>query len=459
MAAKPSADPTPESHGAGCNANPAKLVRVLTFRDLVFYGVVLITPIAPVPIYGVAQDLSQGHMILTLLFAGAAMMLTAFSYGRMAAQYPQAGSAYVYVGRGLDQRLGFIAGWTMILDYVVLPIVALIQVSFAVHAILPIVPYPAWVTMFAGLAVALNIRGIQSTATINILLLAAMAIIIAAFFVMAARFLMYGGGIGALFSFRPIYDARHFDLGRIAQATSFAALAYIGFDGVTTLAEDVDRPERTVPLATVAVCLFTTLFSCLLVYTAQLVHPQLGGFAHAETAFMEITRDIGGAALFNALGAVIILSSFGAALAGVAAGARILMAMGRDNVLPSAWFARLDRAHNPTNNILLVSVIAWLGALFLSLETAGELLNFGALIGFMGVNCAALRQRFFVRDPAHRNILTDAVVPTLGFLFCLAIWLTLPLPAKVVGSAWLLLGLAYLTLQRREWAAADLDER
>src|SRR5579862_6143814 len=164
------------------------LRRVLSVRDLIFYGIVIITPIAPVPIYGVAQQLSRGHFILSLILAGVAMMLTAFSYGRMATLYPSAGSAYVYVGRGLAAPLGFIVGWTMTLDYVVLPVVAFIQASLAIHRLLPAVPYALATSAFVVLVAALNLRGILTTARTNISLLVVMAVVIAAFLVLSVRY-------------------------------------------------------------------------------------------------------------------------------------------------------------------------------------------------------------------------------------------------------------------------------
>lgn len=420
------------------------LRRVLSLRDLILYGIVIITPIAPVPIYGVAQALSRGHVILTLIVAGVAMMLTAFSYGRMAYLYPSAGSAYVYVGRGLSSHLGFFAGWTMALDYVVLPIVAIVQASLAIHRLVPSVPYFAWVTVFTALITALNLQGIRTTARTNIALLVGMTVVIAAFLVLAVKYVLGLHGLGGLISIAPIYNFRTFDVRAIAVATSFAALTYIGFDGVTTLAEDVAKPQRNVPLATVTVCLFTTLFSCMLVYLAQLVVPDYRILDNVETAFMDVTQRVGGASLFHAMGIVVILSSLGAALAGIVAAARVLLAMGRDNVIPQQFFGRVGgRTENPIINIIFVSVIAWAGSLLLSLERAGELLNFGALLGFMGVNLAAFRQYYFLSERKRRRILADAVIPLVGFLFCLAIWITLPLPAKLVGGAWLLTGVAY----------------
>jgi putrescine importer len=437
--------------------------RVLKLRDLIFYGIIIITPIAPVPIYGVAQQLSRGHVFLCLLLAGIAMMLTAISYGRMATIYPSAGSAYVYVGRGLNSHLGFLAGWAMTLDYVVLPIVAIVQASLAIQRLTPSVPYVVWASLFSVLITVLNVRGIQTTVRANNVLIAAMFVVIAAFLILSIRYLLGMHGFHGLLSSRPIYDPSTFDAHAIATATSFAALTYIGFDGVTTLAEDVENPRRNVMLAVVSVCLFTTLFSCLLVYLAQLIWPNYKTFDNIEMAFLDVTRRVGGKALFQGMGIVILLSSLGGALAAQVAAARVLFGMGRDNVLPRRFFAALNpKTGNPTFNIVLVAIVTWSGSLLLNLEHAGELLNFGAFLAFMGVNLAVIRQCFFLQDKHARRFFPDVIAPALGFLFCLAIWLSLPTLAKVVGGSWFLAGIVYQVLRSRGsrtgWPANDPDK-
>ena len=147
-----------------------RLQPVLSLRDLIFYGIVIIQPIAPVPIFGVTQSLSHGHAVTAVLLSGAAMMLTAFSYGRMATLYPSAGSAYSYVGRGLNPHLGFLAGWAMALDYLLFPIVALIQAGLTVERLVPAIPYTAWVVFFVIGMTAINWRGIRTTARANMTL-------------------------------------------------------------------------------------------------------------------------------------------------------------------------------------------------------------------------------------------------------------------------------------------------
>src|SRR6266542_3004590 len=117
-----------------------RLKRVLTLWDLIFFGIVLVQPIAPVPLFGVAQKLSDGHFATIILIAMFAMVLTAVSYGRMAALYPAAGSAYTYVGRGLHPHLGFVAGWAMFLDYLVIPVVSVIYGAESLRELIGALP-------------------------------------------------------------------------------------------------------------------------------------------------------------------------------------------------------------------------------------------------------------------------------------------------------------------------------
>ena len=159
-----------------------------------------------------------------------------------------------------------------------------------------------------------------------------------------------------------------------------------------------------------------------------------------------------------------ILACLGTSLTGQVGAARLLFGMGRDNVLPRRFFAYLDPKRNsPTRNIWMIGILAYLGALLLSYEMGAELLNFGAFLAFMGVNLAALRS-FYIQGKGRgsRRLLTDALVPGLGFLFCLGIWVGLPMPAKIVGGAWLLGGISYEAIQtrgfRRKPAMIDFSE-
>jgi len=434
---------------AAAAAGAPRLKRVLGLWDLILYGIILIMPIAPVPLFGVVQKLSDGHAATTILLGMVAMLLTAFSYGRMAALYPAAGSAYTYVGRGLHPHLGFLAGWAMFLDYLLVPLICTIYGALTVQRLVPEVPYVVWAALFAGAMTAVNLRGIRATVNTNLVLMLVMCGVVLVFIALAIRMLLGRQGMPGLVSVEPFYNPKTFHLGAIATATSVAALTYGGFDGVTTLAEDVKNPRRNVLLATVLVCLFTGLFGGLQIYLAQRVWPDYRTFANLETAFMDVSRVVGGMFLFHAMAAILILANLGSGLSAQAGVSRLLFGMGRDGVLPRR-FSRLDPKRNtPAFNIVLVGVIAFAGALVLNYERAAELINFGAFLAFMGVNASVIREYYFRRRGGKRSVLADLVVPALGLLFCLAIWLSLPTPAKIIGALWFVAGAAYDAVKTR----------
>ena len=433
-----------------------QLRRTLKLSDLIFYGIVLIQPIAPVPLYGVAQKLSDGHFVLIILIAGFAMLITAVSYGRMAALYPTAGSAYTYVGKGLNPHLGFLAGWAMILDYLLQPLINTVWISTALHERaayfhIPQIPFVIWALIIAGIMTALNLAGVKASATANKVLLAVMSVVVVYFIVAAIRFLYGGQGWAGLFSIQPVYDPKTFNAHKILTATSFAALTYVGFDGVTTLAEDVENPKRNVLLAVVLTCLFAGVCSGVEAYLGARVWPDWRSFPNLETAFMDICTRAGGLILSWSMALVLIVAAFGSGLTGTLGAARLLFGMGRDGVLPKKFFGQLTPGTNaPTNNILLIGGLSFVGAVMLNYigsayEHAGELLNFGAFLAFMGVNFACFWQfTMRRRQGAPMNFVRDALLPLVGFLFCGLIWVNLNIIAKTVGGIWFVLGLLYV---------------
>jgi putrescine importer len=441
-----------------------RLKRVLTLWDLIFYGIVLIQPIAPVPLYGVAQKLSDGHFLTTIMIALFAMLITAVSYGRMAALYPTAGSAYTYVGRGLNPHLGFLAGWAMFLDYLLQPLINTVWISTALHErYVPAVPFAVWAAIIAGIITVLNLAGVRSSARTNKILLAFMTVVVGFFIVLAIRYLYGGQGWSGLFSLQPFYDPKTFNSHRIWTATSFAALTYIGFDGVTTLAEDVENPKRNVLLAVVLTCIFAGVCSGVEAYLGARVWPNWRSFPNLETAFMDICSRVGGTVLFNAMALILIVAAFGSALTGTLGAARLLFGMGRDGVLPRRFFGYLKPGSNtPTYNIVLIGMLAYGGAVALNYigsayQHAGELLNFGAFLAFMGVNLATFWQFGVMAKAGYkRRPFGDVVLPLGGFAFCALIWWNLNPLAKIAGGIWFVIGLGYVAVKTKGFRSAPV---
>jgi putrescine importer len=439
-----------------------RLRRVLTLWDLVIYGIVLIQPVAALPLFGHATRLSQGHAVSTIMLAMGAMICTAISYGRMANRYPMAGSAYTYVGRGLHPYLGFLTGWTMFMDYVFIPILCVIYTSVAAIHWFPEVPYSLFIFLFAAGFTFLNLRGIKVSARANWLLMVIMSAVVFYFMAAAAQYVFRKYGMSGLLTYQPFYHRESFSFDALWSGTALAALTYVGFDGLTTLSEEVENPRRNVLVATVLTCLITGIWSGSQVYLAQVAWPDWNTFTAGlvdegarnqalDTAILSVANRVGGAGLDAALSFILIVGSIGSGVTGQVGAARLLYGMGRDKVLPKKIFGHLDRKHAvPTYNILLIGLLSLAGAAWLNYEETARLINFGAFLAFMGVNLATIREYYWTPEArASRNFYRDLLLPGVGFLTCLSIWTALPQKTFIIGGSWLLAGIVYLAFRTR----------
>ena len=427
----------------------AHLKRALGLWDLVFYGIILIQPTAPMPLFGVVSQEARGHVVTTVLIAMCAMLFTAISYGRMARAYPSAGSAYTYVGREIHSGLGFVTGWSMAMDYMLNPIICTIWCSKAAMNLAPEIPYAVWAVFFALLFTSLNLRGIKATARTNEVLVMAMCVVVVYFFIAAVRFVLHQHGVSYT---RPFYDPATFSLGRISTGTSIAVLTYIGFDGISTLSEEVRDPRRNILLATVLTCLITGVLATLEVYAGQLVWPDYKTYPDVDTAFVYVAGRAGGAILFQVVNMTLLVATIGSGMGSQLGAARLLYGMGRDNTIPRSFFGVIDfRRGIPRNNVLFTGALALGGAFAMSYQLGAELLNFGAFIAFMGVNAAAFTH-YFLRE--QRKSWTMGLPPVLGFLICLYIWLSLRTPAKIAGGIWLGIGILYAAYKTKGFRRA-----
>jgi amino acid transporter len=341
--------------------------------------------------------------------------------------------------------LGFFTGWAMFLDYLLIPLISAIIPALALQRLLPSVPFAVLTFLIVLGMTALNLRGIKATARANVALLLVTSGVVGVFLILATRYLWHKSGWGGVFSLRPIYNPSTFGARTIFGGISLAVLSYIGFDGVSTLAEDVVNPKRNVVLATVLVCFVTGILSATELYFFHQVIPDWKSVADPNTYYLDVMKLAGGPLLFTSFSVIMSVSQFGSGLTGQVSAARLVYGMGRDNVLPRSLFGYLSpRGQNPTRNIMLVGVLAFVGTVLLPFDTACDLLNFGAYLGFMGVNLSTFVS-YYLRPPsAHRrHFLWDAFLPLAGFILCFVFWLGLPTTAQIVGGTWLLVGMGY----------------
>jgi putrescine importer len=447
---------------------PPRLRRTLTLSDLILYGVIVIQPVAPMSVFGVLSERGRGHVVTAILIAMVAMLFTGISYGRMARAYPSAGSAFTYVAQEINPAVGFITGWSMVMDYMLNPLICTVWCAGQAAQFAPGVAPWIWKIFFAIVFTLLNIRGIKTSARINAGMAILMGMVVVGIFVASARYI-FGTHHDPTYFTRPFYDPATFTFAGLFGCTSIAVLTYIGFDGISTLSEEAENPRRNILLATVLTCLVIGVLSAFEVYAAQLIWPASDPFPDVNTAYSYVA----GRAwkpLFPIVGFTLLLANFGSGLGAQLGAARLLYGMGRSNALPKSFFGAVDEKHRiPRNNVFVVGIVALVGAFVLEIvagyktyslginglswatfmkilnggEAYGlgaEMLNFGALIAFMGVNAAALL-RYYVRSKEKK--LGFLIPPALGFIICLALWLNLSKPAIIVGSIWMSAGIAF----------------
>jgi amino acid transporter len=427
-------------------AGEVRLKRTLTLWDLVFYGVVIIQPTAPMGLFGVVSMEARGHVVTTIAIGLVGMLLTAISYGRMARAYPSAGSAFTYVGQSIHPSLGYVTGWSMVMDYVLNPLVCTILCTSLTLTYFPWLPRPLGVVFFALLFTVLNLQGVKTSARTNQVIGLGLGVVVLLFLGAAVRYLM-GAPLTAADLTRPFYDPATFSFPAVLTGASIACLTYIGFDGISTLSEEVENPRRNIMMATVLTCFVIGVLSMMQVYAAQLVWGRWDGFTLVDTAFVEVARKAGGTFLFGLVGVALLIATIGSGSGAHLGAARLLYGMGRSSALPRGFFGYVDpRTRIPRNNVIVVGALALLGGLTLNLQLGFEMLNFGAFIAFMGVNLAVLWYYWLAgRDRSWSYL----VLPLLGFVICGYLWYGLRWQAKVAGGAWLLAGVVYGAIRTR----------
>lgn len=411
-------------------ATPATgLKRSLTLVGLVLYGLAYVAPITFFTTYGVATEASGGRLALSYLIATAGMFLTALSYGHLAAVFPQAGSVYAYASRGLHPNVGFLAGWAIALDYLMIPALNYIILGIFASALVPAVPAWAWGLLALGLTTALNLRGIETTDRATRLVLGLELAVVAAFLLAA----LSKGEVPA-----PARPPLSVDA--LLAGAALVALSFLGFDAITTLSEEARDPVRDVPRAVVLTCgLAGSLFVITAVVTFR-AYPAVT-FADPDAAGFAVAEALGGRSLGALVSVGQVVGSLASALAGQAGAARLLFSMSRDGGLPVAALGRLHpRRRTPDNATVLLAAIGALG-LMLPLGEAVSLVNFGALLGFFLVNVSVVGH-FVVHGGRRgpRDLALYLVLPLLGAAVVAALFVGLSARAKAMGAVWLALG-------------------
>ncbi len=428
-------------------AGQQELRRTLRLGGVVLFGVAYIAPMSVFAIFGELDQLSRGTPAGAYLLALGAILLTALSYGRMVTIYPVAGSAYTYVRRTISGHVGFLVGWAAVLDYVLLPMAAwLISAVFLAPAI-PSVPVWVWIILIGGLTTAVNIAGLVLANRVNMILVAFEMIVIAAFIALAARYVWLGSGPGGLISVEPFFKA-DVPLSATLAGAALAALSFLGFDALTTLAEETVDARRTIRRAILIVAVVCGALFVISAYATAIAHPSTT-FGDLQSATESIAATIGGDffKLFFLVG--FITTQIASGVSTQASVGRLLFAMGRDQVLPRPFRYLHPTLRTPVVNIALAGMIGLLG-IVLDVSTAVSFVNFGAFVAFTFVNLSVIAYALRTR-PAQTPWQRIAwfIPPAAGAVANFWLLLNLETAAHILGASWLALGAIYLAVLTR----------
>ena len=443
-----------------------ELRRSLSFTDLLVYGLIFMVPIAPFGIFGSVFQVSGGMVALAYVIGIVAMGFTALSYAQMSRAFPVAGSVYAYAGRGLHPAAGFLAGWLILLDYVLVPALLYIVAGAAMHSLVGGIPVWVWVVFFILINTAVNYVGIEMTARVNRLMLVAELVVLALFVVVGIAAVAAGKGQG--FSWHPLYDSHTFSVGVVFSAVSVAVLSFLGFDGISTLAEENEGGAAAVGRATIAALVVAGTLFIVQTWIAALLVPHPGTLLSKGdpngTAFYDAAQVAAGhwLSVVTAV-ATAVAWGFANALVAQAATSRLLFSMARDGQLPR-FLAKVHPTHKvPENATFLVAAVSLAVGLYMAHRSDGitflsTLVNFGALTAFLLLH-ASVFNHFVIRRHS-RDVWRHIAAPVLGFLVIGYVIIKANVAAQRLGFTWLLIGavivvVSYATGRRPKLAGIE----
>ncbi|WP_026182748.1 APC family permease [Leeia oryzae] len=420
----------------------SKLKRSLTLSSVVMFGLAYMTPIIVLGTFGIMADSTHGVVAGAYALALLAMLMTAYSYGLMAAEYPVAGSAYTYARKSISPKLGFLVGWAVLLDYLFLPMVIWLFGAVYLNSAFPHVPMSVWILSFIGVTTVINILGIKFANTVNYLMMLIQMLVLIAFVLLAMHY-VFGDASKSLFDLAPFYQPK-VQMSLVMAGAAIACYSFLGFDAVTTLTEETINPKKVIPRAILLITLLGGGIFIATSYFVGLAHPGFV-FQSSDAAASEIAKNIGGDIFVTIFLIGLIIGQFASGLSAQASASRLLYAMGRDGVLPKCIFGKLHaRFQTPALNIVLCGLVALL-ALAMDVTTSVSFINFGAFLAFTSVNLSVIA-RFYIRrtEPAPRDFLKFLLIPILGAAADLWLLISLDQKAITLGLSWLVIGLVYL---------------
>jgi amino acid transporter len=422
-----------------------QLKRAYGIWQLTAFGLNYMIPIAPAIIFGFVLQTSGGTVALPYLIALFGMLFTAFGYTYFIKQYPVAGSSYTYIAKAISTQIGFIGGWGLLLDYILIPTLTSMSASFFLHNLIPQIPYELILIIFIATTGTINLIGSKPLAQLGLSLLVLGEIVIfVGFAVWSHAIVTHHIGVGHLLSSEPFHFT---NVSTLTSATSIAMLSYLGFDAITTLAEEAKTPRQDIPRAIFLSLIIGSVTMFLTGYLGMLVIPNWHLYINdpnwVNTTLFFVSQTTGGKplVLFYTIGFVIAMGVFN--VVATTGASRLLFGMSRDGTIPFAFLNAISKkTHIPFYNVILIVLLQLVVGSLFSLEIITEIVNFGALFGFTLLNIATFWHIYNHYADIYWEKLT-LLIPILGVLINFWILIHLGTIALIVGTIWLLIGFIF----------------
>ncbi|MFZ4831694.1 APC family permease [Rouxiella sp. Mn2063] len=430
----------------------AQLRKTLTLVQVVMMGLAYLQPMTIFDTFGIVTQMTDGHVATAYIFALIAVLFTAVSYGKLVQRFPSAGSAYTYAQKAISPHVGFMVGWSSLLDYLFMPMINILLAKIYLEAIFPGVPSWMFVVGLVAIMTFFNLRGIKLVANLNSVIVVVQVAIMVVFLGLLINGVYHGEGMGTLATTKPFFSENAHVIPMITGAT-ILCFSFLGFDGISSLSEETPNAGKVIPKAIFLTALIGGVIFVVVSYFLQLYFPNISRFHDPDASQPEIMLYVAGKffqSVILCFSCVTVLASGMAAHAGVS---RLLYVMGRDGVFPEKVFGHISpQWRTPTFNVVLVGVVA-LSAISFDLVTATALINFGALVAFTFVNLSVISQ-FYIREKRNRTFkdhLHYLVLPVIGALTVGALWINLEASSMTLGLVWGAIGLGYLTFITRRF--------
>ena len=422
------------------------------------FGFAYLAPCTIFSYFGLINGSTHGMMSFAYFIATVAMLFTALSYRQMVKAYPIAGSVYNYTSRSINPSVGFLSGWVILLDYILLPMINYIIAAGFIPLILPGIP--VWLDMIILIVIVtvVNLVGVKVMSTFdNIFIVIQFAFVLTAIVFAVKVIGQHDYSILDINGFINISEWSNVGLNGVVSGAAVLCLCFLGFDSVTTLAEEAKDPAKTVGRALLIITLCAGGLFVISTYLFQIAWPEGWRELDPDNGSYQLIGYLAGEFMATLLCWIMIIACLASAISSQASCARILYSMGRDHQLPNKVFGHVSKKYKvPDYNIIFIGIVSLL-SIWISLDVGSTMINFGALLGFTMVNVSVFAH-YWVREKNRgpAAVIKFIILPLCGVCVCMYLWANLGFWALVIGFIWLAIGVVVLVINKKKGNSLQL---